>query len=207
VLLHGLGRTSWSMRKLERALSQRGFETENVSYPSRRLPLQRLARYVADEIGRRCPGESGLHFVTHSLGGIVLRYCLKMGLLSNVGRIVMLSPPNQGCELVDRFGGSVFFRLIAGAPGVQLGTAPSSLPNSLGPVGAEVGVIAGNRSVNPLLTALIPDENDGRISVERTQVEGMTDFVVLPSAHSLIVWNGEAIRQAIHFLEQGRFSD
>jgi hypothetical protein len=143
--------------------------------------------------------------VTHSLGGIVLRYFLKHNRPENLGRVVMLAPPNQGAELTDIFGRLPFYSWILGPVGSQLGTGLDSLPNTLGPADYEVGIIAGNRSLNPLFSPLIPGPDDGRIAVRRTRLAGMTDFLVLPCIHPLIMNYKQVIRQTIHFMMQGCF--
>ncbi|MDY7080446.1 MAG: alpha/beta hydrolase [Chloroflexota bacterium] len=205
VLLHGLGRTSRSMRALERILSQ-GFRVINIDYPSRRYPIERLAEHVGHRIHHRCPdGEKRIHFVTHSLGGIVLRYYLKENQLHNLGRSVMLSPPNRGNELVDVFRANVLFQVATGPAGQQLGTEPSSLPNVLGPVNFEVGIIAGNGSRNPVFSRLIPGADDGRVSVERSKVAGMADFLIVPQHHTCIMNSSQVLAQVIYFLENGEF--
>ncbi len=206
VLLHGLGRTRWSMYKLARILS-RGFRVINIGYPSRKYPVERLVEYVGRRIRQYCTDEDAkIHFVTHSLGGIVLRCYLKENPLPNLGRVVMLSPPNQGSELVDAFRGNVLFRIAAGPAGAQLGTEPTSAPNKLGPVDYEVGVITGNGSLNPIFSRLIPGADDGRVSVERSQVEGMADFIIVPQHHSFIMNSSEVIEQVMCFLENAKFA-
>ena len=117
----------------------------------------------------------------------------------------MLSPPNRGSELVDRFGQSVFFKSGYGPAGRQLGTGPDSLPNCLGPVDLEVGVIAGTRSLNPLYSYLIPGRDDGKVSVDRTRAAGMADFITVPHTHTFIMNSPEVIRQILYFLKNGRF--
>jgi len=139
------------------------------------------------------------------LGGIVLRYYLKENQLHNLGRVVMLSPPNQGSELVDNLRDNILFKIVTGPSGQQLGTASSSVPITLGPVDFELGIIVGNRSLNLILSHLIPGEDDGRVSVERSKVEGMADFLIVPQAHPFIMNSPEVIEQTVYFLEHGRF--
>jgi len=196
------------MRALESTLSRssQGFRVVNVDYPSRKHRIEYLAGYVGKTIHQRCTEERRrIHFVTHSLGGIVLRYYLKENQLNNLGRVVMLSPPNQGSELVDIFGPSVLFRAVTGPVGQQLGTESSSVPHALGSVDFEVGIIAGSESLNPIFSHLIPGQDDGRVSVERAKVEGMADFLIVPQVHPFIMNSSEVIKQVIYFLENGRF--
>lgn len=205
ILLHGLGRTNWSMYVLERTLSQ-GFRVINMGYPSRKYPVEELAEYVGKRIRPHCPDENNkIHFVTHSLGGIVLRCCLKENQPHNLGRVVMLSPPNQGSELADIFRKNILFKIATGPVGRQLGTGPSSIPNTLGPVDFEVGIIAGNGSLNPIFSRLIPGADDGNVSVERTKVEGMTDFLIVRQHHAFIMNSSEVIEQVLCFLENAKF--
>jgi len=122
-----------------------------------------------------------------------------------MGRVVMLAPPNQGANLADTFQRLPLYNWILGPIGMQIGTRPDSIPNTLGPANFEVGVIAGNRSVNPFLSAMIPGIDDGRIAVESTKLAGMADFLVLPCIHPLIMNDKNVIRQTIHFLLLGCF--
>lgn len=209
VLLHGLGRTTLSMKRLEWALARRGYQIVNLSYPSTRFPVERLASdYLApaaQQIELRPGGR--IHFVTHSLGGIILRQYLAENALTNLGRVVMLGPPNQGSEVVDQLKGNPFYRWSTGPAGQQLGTRPEDLPRRLGPVNWPLGVIAGDRSFNPLFSRLLPGPDDGKVSVASAQIEGMTDFVVMPTSHTWLMWRWSVLNQVLTFLETGRFQD
>ena len=206
ILLHGIGRTSRSMRPLERHLKSRGFRVINLGYPSTKYPIDELADYLGGKIEQfRPPLGAKLHFVTHSLGGIVLRRYLKENRPAELGRVVMLCPPNQGSELVDRLRKTFLFRIIYGPAGQQLGTGPAGVPNQLGPVDFELGVITGNKSLNPLFSYLIPGEDDGKVSVERSKVEGMADFLLLPHSHTFIMNSIDVAEQVEFFLHNGRF--
>ncbi len=207
VLLHGLGRTDLSMLRMESVLAERGYSVVNVDYPSTQHSIEHLA---AEELGPAlelcCSADSiPVHFVTHSMGGIVLRYYLDTHEVQQLGRVVMLSPPNQGSELADWVAESPLLQKILGPSVEQLGTDSASVPSQLGPVDFELGVIAGNRTLNPLFSRMIPGADDGKVAVENTKVEGMADFLVVPHSHTYIMMNEEVIDQVIHFLEEGRF--
>lgn len=208
VLLHGLLRSDLSMGKIADALYVAGYHVENVDYPSRDSEVAELAMENIPPALARCRerGAGKIHFVTHSMGGILIRYFLQQQPIPDLGRVVMIAPPNQGSELVDTLGGVPGFDWINGPAGAQLGTGSDSLPNQLGAVDFEVGVIAGNRSWNPVYSNLIPGDDDGKVSVERAKVEGMRDFIVLPATHTFIMRDLEAIRQTIYFLQKGVFS-
>lgn len=207
ILLHGLCRTSRSMVPMEKALSASGYRVLNVDYPSRTAAIETLSE---DAIGRavadcQTNGAVKINFVTHSLGGILVRSYLSRHSITNLSRVVMLGPPNQGSEVVDKLGSFWIFKKLNGPAGGELGTDKNSTPNKLGPANFCVGVIAGDRSINWINSALIPGRDDGKVSVERTKLAGMTDHIVIHATHPLLMRNRTAIRQTIHFLRSGKF--
>lgn len=195
------------MQPLADALQAAGYVVHNLDYPSRTAPIEQLAdRAIAPAVNAcRTDGAARIHFVTHSLGGILVRQYLATHSMPDLGRVVMLGPPNQGSEVVDRLGAWWLFAVSNGPAGRQLGTGAASIPNRLGPVSYPVGVIAGSHSINWLNSLLIPGPDDGKVSVARTRVSGMTDHLVLPCSHPFLMRDRTAIRQTIHFLAHGRF--
>ena len=206
VLLHGLARSAASMDAVHDELLANGYRVVNQGYPSRSNIVQVLAEAAIPEALAGCAEADVVHFVTHSMGGILLRAYMAEHELPRVGRVVMLGPPNQGSEVVDRLGRLPGFTLLNGPAGKQLGTAATDLPKTLGPVSFELGVIAGTRSLNPLLSQLLPNPDDGKVSVSATKVAGMTDFIALPVSHPLMMNNNEVLRQILAFLAKGRFN-
>lgn len=207
VLLHGLARSASSMQPMAHALEQAGYEVCNVDYPSREYPVEILAReHIAPQIARCFPRpQQPPSYVTHSMGGILVRELARSGAAGPIGRVVMLSPPNQGSEVVDRLGSWRLFQALNGPAGAQLGTVADSMPLVLGPAHFELGVITGDRSINWILSLLIPGPDDGKVAVPRAKLEGMRDFIVLPASHPFIMQNPQAIEQTLHFLRHGRF--
>ena len=207
ILLHGLCRSSASMGKMEAALVKAGYHVANVDYPSRTASIEELSdgaidRALSDPAIRSC---ARVHFVTHSLGGILVRSYYKRHGPGKLGRVVMLGPPNKGSEVVDTFGSRWLFRKLNGPAGSELGTDVDSTPNRLGPVNFELGVIAGDRSINWINSLLIKGRDDGKVSIDRSKVDGMKDMMVVHATHPFLMRNKGVIDGTLRFLKHGTF--
>lgn len=205
VLLHGLARTSRSMQPMERALEEAGYRVVNLGYPSREHTVAELADTLAADLERCCTdGDGPVHFVTHSLGGIVVRSFVATHRFDRLGRVVMLSPPNRGSEVVDRVPTELLGRLL-GPAAARLGTDSAAVPARLPPVPFELGVITGDASLNPLFSWWLPGEDDGKVTVESAWVEGTDAFLVVPYTHAFIMQREKVMEQVIAFLRTGAF--
>ncbi|TAA46959.1 alpha/beta fold hydrolase [Corallincola spongiicola] len=207
VLLHGLGKSSRSMWWLQQQLSA-DYRVINQSYPSLSQPIEQLSEATVSAAISQCQGDQyrQIHFVTHSMGGILLRHYLSEHKIENLGRVVMLGPPNQGSEVIDHLADVPRVLALLGPAARQLTTQGAGITHSLGAVNYEVGVIAGDRSINPLLSRWLPGSDDGKVSIERTKVAGMQDFIVVPVSHPMLMWRPMVVEQVKHFLARGQFS-
>ena len=209
ILLHGLAKSEASMAKLENAVRDAGYTAVNISYPSTDRPIEQLAgpaiAPALDQCGNHTPDLHQVHFVTHSMGGILVRQYLSRVELPNLGRVVMLGPPNHGSEVVDQLGDFPGFRMMFGEAGLQLGTGRLSVPNQLGSATFDLGIIAGTRSINVILSQLLPAADDGKVTVESTKLEGMRDHLEMPVTHVFMMKNTRVIAQVLHYLEHGAF--
>ena len=205
LLFHGLGRSARSMRPMARALARAGFPPTNVDYASRCHSVADLVeRVVAPQIEALPRGEP-VHFVTHSLGGVIVRAYAAGRALPAGSRAVMLAPPHGGSEVADLLGGVWPFDAACGPALADLGTGDASVPLGLGPIrGVAAGVIAGTTNVYPF-GRVLGDAHDGLVSVASARADGLADFVVVRRGHGLIMRAPEVIRQTLSFLETGRF--
>jgi len=201
VLLHGLGRTHRSMWPMAFAARRRGYRVINWHYRSTRRTIAEHAADFVRDIAPRLASASKVHFITHSLGGIIVRQILAKHELPNLGRVVMLAPPNGGSEVADVL--APFVSCVK--PVRELGT--DGITRTLPSATYALGVIAGSRSHIPLFSRWMNHvPNDGVVAVDRTRVAGMSDFLVLARTHTFLLWAPDAIGQTMRFLECGNFN-
>jgi pimeloyl-ACP methyl ester carboxylesterase len=207
VLLHGISRTARSFRKMQTALEGSGFATLNQDYASRRKALEALAEDIHPAIQRFADGIDGsVHFVGHSMGGLLARVYIARYRPTRLGRVVMLGTPNSGSEIADRLKHIGAYRAWFGPAGQQLVTQrDATIAAMFPPVDYPVGIIAGNRSVDPIMSAFLPKPHDGRVSVENTRLDGMADHIIVGTSHPWLIRNGRAIEQTITFVRDGSF--
>jgi pimeloyl-ACP methyl ester carboxylesterase len=210
ILLHGALRRGSSMKLLGKYLERSGYETLSVTYPSNRQTFEELADYLHNElhVSEQFNKATKVHFVTHSMGGIVTRYYLGKNRPANLGRVVMMGPPNQGSEFADFMSETErlkpIFDRIFGPSGAQMTTGHAHAA-AAGKITYDVGVIAGCVSINPLAPWVLEGEHDGIVPVERTKLPGMKDHIVVRATHTMMMYNPNVWKQVGAFLKSGAF--
>lgn len=208
VVLHGIARSAGSMQKISDHLQSHGFEALNLPYPSTDHSLEDLVEKIRAQVNRFNKDKSRkIHFVTYSMGGLLARGLLNSNRPENLGRVVMLAPPNAGSEASDFWKDNWLYQKIYGPAGQQLTTDQTQVKNLLGNrADYELGIIAGDRSIDPVNSLIIPGPDDGKVSVVNTRLEGMKAHVVIHATHTFIMNNKEAHRLTIRFLKHGDFN-
>lgn len=211
ILLHGILRTRKSMAGLARHIEGQGFLTLNFTYASTKKALSDLADDVQAMMAAEESFHSAnrVHFVTHSMGGLVLRHFLdrhRDELGGRLGRVVMLGPPNRGSELADIFQNIAPYRWIFGPAGQQMTVRENAVQLPQGPVDFELGVIAGTIGwPYPDGAILLNGPHDGRVTVENTKLDGMQDHMTIPVMHGMMMGNATVQQNVAEFLRTGRF--
>jgi len=205
VLLHGLARSDKAMNKMAKELRSEGYHVINHDYPSTTATIEELTKQVFQTLEPQIQSLEKVHFVTHSMGGMLLRQHLEEHELPILGRVVMLAPPSRGSEVPDKLGKIFLYQWINGPAGNQLGTGTNSLPLRLKAPAFELGIIAGDRTINPILSMLIPGPDDGKVALARVRPAVLTDYVQLHATHACMAWNKKVIAQTKHFLAHGEF--
>lgn len=207
VLLHGIRKKPRAMNKLARFLDELGYVICNLGYPSTSFSIEELADHVYQQLQETCPSPyQKIHFVSHSMGGIIIRILLSKYHFENLGRVVMIAPPHKGSEVADFLSNYKFYKKIFGPAGQQLGTGEKSFGEQLGPINYDLGIIAGDRTLDPWFSwFILPDKGDGKVTVESTKLEGMKDHMIIPASHFMISRKKETLWQVAYFLRHASF--
>lgn len=205
VILHGIARSSDHMQKLAAYLKKDGFDVINLNYPSTTHTIEELTKIINKEISQITTENKKIHFVGYSMGGLMVRALIHKYNYKNLGKVVQLAPPNQGSEVADFIKNFWPYKKIYGPAGQQLITDQSKIKHLFGEVSYELGIIAGNSTIDPISSAIIPGENDGKVAVERTKLKGMKDHIVVSASHTFFPSNKEVQKQTLYFLKNGNF--
>ena len=206
VLLHGLGRNKASMWLLASRLEEAGYYVQRVGYSSLHQNPDEILKDISSQINQCCQNHTqSVHFVGHSLGGLMVRAYLENNKVDKLGRVVLLGTPNKGAEAADHFSNSWLLDIL-GPTAKALGTDDNSFPSSLKPPYYPVGIIAGEIDSN-IYDSVIPGKDDGTVSVEATKIDGMTDFIIIETGHSRMRYSREVADQTIEFIKNGVFNE
>ncbi len=207
VLVHGLWRSAWAMRSIANDLDEYGYQTVSVSYPSTEMSIPEIAERFIPPAVDQCAqsGAHKIHIVSHSMGGVVARQYLQTNQLPDGSKVVMLSPPNQGSELSERFGDDAWYHYFVGPAGVSLSKKEGGIIPSLKAIDESVGIIAAYRSWSVWPSEWLPKPNDGTVSVESMKLPEMDDFILINSGHATMRFSSEIQAQIRSFIQTGRF--
>ena len=203
-LLHGLGRNNNSMWYLNSKFKSAGYMVKRVGYPSINRSPKEILKIVSDQIDSNIyKSYRKVHFVGHSLGGLMIRAYLDKNRVENLGRVILIGTPNHGTQIVDRYKKRWYLKIL-GEMTLSLGTDDKSFPNSIPAPYYPVGVIAGvtERLYNEFV---LPGKDDGVVTVESTKLIGMKDLIVIRTNHTMMRYDRDVGIQSIEFLREGRF--
>ncbi|MBY5368744.1 alpha/beta hydrolase [Rhizobium leguminosarum] len=210
LLFHGIARTKKSMAKLASFLSAHGYRVVNVGYPSTKFSISDLVDIIRPEIdgAAKEAGDGRVHFVGYSMGGLIVRAFLRNYRPANLGRVVMVGTPNSGSQIADFLKNWALFRKVYGPAGQQLITDQTAMTELFGTVDYELGIIAGNRTIDPVSSLIIGLRvpNDGKVSVESTRLDGASAHIVIPANHTFLPVNKTMWSETLSFLQDGRFT-
>lgn len=207
VLIHGFLRMPSSMENMAKFLNENGYRTINIDYPSHKYDIDTVAdKFLKPAILGYCPEpDRQIHFVTHSLGGLILRHYLKDNQPENLRKIVMIAPPNKGSELADLLNENPFGEKLLGPILPELTTQIQNLPPKIDIPEIKIGIIAGTKSINPLANKIIKGKHDSTVSVESTKMENMTDFMEIERSHTFITDQEEVKTAVLNFFTTEKF--
>lgn len=208
VLVHGLWRSGFAMRSIASNLEDNGYQTVSVDYPSTQSKIPELVQGYLLTSYEECKqtGAKKIHLVSHSMGGILIRQFLQNHSLPKGSKVVMLSPPNQGSELSEKFGSSWWYQWVVGPAGVSLSNTQQGIISKLDAIDEPVGIIAAYRDWSVWPNSWLPQPNDGTVSVESMKLAEMDDFILVNSGHAMMRFSDLVQSQIRQFLAVGEFA-
>lgn len=206
VCIHGALRSAAGMWPTARYLRGQGLDARAFGYATRSATLEehglRLRAFLEQWLGEAQPNVLG--FLTHSMGGLVVRAYLDQlespPQPDTEQRVVMLSPPNQGSILARKQADNPMFRWLYGLAAEQLSAEELSVRPSP-PTTAKVLVLAGgtgDAGYNPL----IEGDDDGVVALEEMALPGV-DPVLVGGVHGLLQWRPSVLARAAAFIRTG----
>jgi len=206
VLVHGIARSWGTFPEMGKALIARGYDVASISYPSTRSTIEEHADGIARLLGR-LEGTETISFVTHSMGGLVIRHLLaRDGAWKRqlkVNRIVLIAPPNQGSSIAKWLKDFPPYKVLYGHSGQQLTPAKiAKIPAII----QSFGIIAGGTDDGEGFNPILKGNDDGTVAVDETRLSDADDFIIIPEIHARISNHPKTIEATINFLESGKFN-
>ena len=203
-VLHGLAGGGLTISPLANRIEDAGFETQIIDYKTLGTSPDEIMTEVSKKFEDAMPDtNTTVHFVGYSLGSIVIRAYLDRNKIENLGRVVLIAPPNKGSPIadfckdtwvIDLFGETINF----------LGTDSSSFPNSIGDPYYPVGIIAGI-GTSSFNNFYLPGLDDGIVPLESTKLNSTTDLIEVNESHVWMKFKKTIAKQTIEFLNNEKF--
>lgn len=205
IILHGILRSSSHMKPVAKLLKKQGYQVLNLDYPSTKHKLEELVEITQKNIEKHNIGDKKVHFIGYSMGGLLTRGILNKYRPKNLGKVIQLASPNHGSEVADFLKNNFIYKKFYGPAGLQLTTKNPLSEKFLGKVDYNLGVIAGNSSIDPISSFIIKGDDDGKVSVKSTKVAGMKDHITVKASHTFFPSNKKVHKQILAFLNTGKF--
>lgn len=205
ILVHGILRSSRCMRAFEAEFIKQGYKVLNVNYPSTKLDIKSIVEYLKPSIMVFAKNLKKIHFVGHSLGGIIIRALLNVEKPANLGKVVLVGSPIQGSELARKFKKFRIFKWIFGPAGIDLALPSKEMSAMFGKIDYEIGVIAGFNKYNFLANLLLKEKNDGMVTIKSTQDQEISNHIIIETGHLRLAKNKEVIDKTIKFIKEASF--
>ena len=202
ITLHGILRSSKSWTDLQRVLQPDGYTFVSIDYPSTQQSISDFADQLQGLIVS-LEGIERIHFVVHSMGGLIVRRWCQQYSDPRVERLVMIGTPNSGAEVASMLQKNLLFQLIFGPSGQELVADPETFISTLPLPTMEFAVIAGAKGDSNGFNPLIPGDDDGIVTVKSARLPGAQDYLSVRSLHSFLPWHPEVMDATRRFLSTG----
>ncbi len=207
LLVHGIAPLPGPFGSMEAALGEAGFDATAISYPSTRGSIEDHAAGIARLLDTT-DGSTKVSFVTHSMGGLVVRHLLAMDSAwkqrIKVGRIVQIAPPNQGAEMAGWVSRFRPYQLVFGRAGQGLSPrAAKSIPTLNYPF----AIIAGGKGDEVGFNPLLSGDDDGVVRVSETALMYAQAHLLVRANHAMLVGHPQVIKATTQFLKHGMIRD
>ncbi|HAQ50228.1 MAG TPA: lipase [Gammaproteobacteria bacterium] len=192
------------MEDLGRYLQKKSYDVINLDYPSTDYTLEQLTNLTQKKLSAKLTQDKPVHFVGYAMGGLLVRAIIHKHKPKKLGRVVLLAPPNNGSEIADCLKENGLYQKIYDPAGQDL-TTDKDITELFGQIDYELGVIAGNSTIDLISSAIIPGDDDGKVSIKSTKLEGMKDHIVVSASHTFVPSNRAVHQQTEYFLKHGIF--